>query len=146
MTAVEKLYLILTSAAIGFLLGFSVAHAEDLTNVVWIDCYDGDTCNFGVFLPAIFSPIGVRFSGIDTPEINGKCAKEKALAIEARDFLVAKMEAAKSIVVQHVSRDARFRIDGTVVADGINLNKLLIEKGYAVPYNGTGKKNDWCAP
>jgi len=31
--------------------------------------------------------IGVRLSGIDAPDIAGKCAKEKALALVTRDFL-----------------------------------------------------------
>lgn len=121
--------------------------AEDLTNVQWLDCHDGDTCAFNILLPAVFGTnIGIRFSGIDTPEINGKCAKEKSLAIEARDFLVAKMKAAKSILVQNVSRDARFRVDGTVIADGVNLNQLMVQQGYAVLYRGTGPRHDWCAP
>jgi micrococcal nuclease len=121
--------------------------AEDLPNVQWLNCHDGDTCAFNVLLPPVLGAnIGIRFSGIDTPEINGKCTKEKALAIVARDFLIAQMQAAKSILVHDVSRDARFRIDGTVIADGVNLNQLMLSKGYAVLYSGTGPRHDWCAP
>lgn len=122
-----------------------LSHAEDLANVAWIDCYDGDTCSFDIFLPAIFSPIGVRLTGIDAPELVGKCVKEKQLALAARTFLKAQLEGA--IVVLHdVFRDKYFRLEARVTANGVNINQLLIDKGYAVPYSGVGVHHDWCAP
>ena len=68
----------------------STAFAENLPNVQWLGCHDGDTCAFNILLPAIFgTDIGVRLSGIDAPEILGKCDKEKQLALMARDYLGA---------------------------------------------------------
>ena len=136
--------IILLAAFLWLLAGAS--QAEDLTNVMWIACYDGDTCAFNVLLPAVFGTnIGVRLSGIDAPEIAGKCAKEKLLAAEAREFLRGKMANAK-LVLQNVFRDKYFRIEATVLANDINLNQLMVSQGYAVLYSGSGPRHDWCAP
>lgn len=122
--------------------------AEDLTTVQWLECHDGDTCAFNISapLPAVFgSAIGVRLAGIDTPEILGKCQKEKDLAIAARDFLIAQIKGT-TVVLQNVFRDKYFRVEATVIANGVNLNQLMVQQGYAVPYSGQGPKKDWCAP
>lgn len=126
----------------------AVVLAEDLPYVAWRHCSDGDTCAFDILtlvpLPAVFgTDIGVRLSGIDTPEKVGKCAKEKQLALAARDFLRSKMDGA-TIVLKDVSRDKYFRLEATVLANGVNVNQLMISKGYAVPYHGTGPRKDWC--
>jgi hypothetical protein len=63
--------------------------------------------------------IGVRLSGIDAPEIAGKCAKEKALALVTRDFLRGQLAGA-SVLLQQVFRDNFFRIETTVIANGVN--------------------------
>ena len=48
--------------------------------------------------------IGMRLSGIDAPEIAGKCAKEEALALVTRDFLRGQLAGA-SVLLQQVFRD-----------------------------------------
>lgn len=136
----------MTLAVLIVLLLTSVSYAEDLTNVQWLNCHDGDTCHFNVLLPAIFGTnIGVRFSGIDTPEIRGRCAKETLMAKAARDFLTAHMKASKKIEIKEVFRDKYFRVQGILLADGVNLNNLMVSKGFAVPYSGTGPRHNWCA-
>jgi micrococcal nuclease len=118
--------------------------AENLNSVEWLTCYDGDTCSFNVLLPPVLgSAIGVRFSGIDAPEIHGKCEKENSLALLARDFLRMQLVGA-SVLLVDVARDKYFRIDATVFANGVNLNQLLVQEGYAVPYSGSGARHDWC--
>ncbi len=56
-------------------------------------CYVGDTRTVTLndpFLPPVLGDhIPVRLARIDTPELKGDCAAERALAIQARDFLVA---------------------------------------------------------
>jgi len=124
-----------------------LSQAEDLPNVQWLTCYDGDTCSFNVLLPPVFgAAIGVRFSGIDAPEIVGKCAQEKELALVARDFLQSQIKAAKKVILQNVFRDKYFRIEAVVLGDDVNLNQLMVQKGYAVLYTGTGPRHDWCGP
>jgi len=140
--------LLLTLAWFVALVGVSAA--EDLPHVQWLHCSDGDTCAFNVMtltpLPAVFgTDIGVRLSGIDTPEKIGKCLKEKQLALLARDFLRSQLIGA-TVTIQHVFRDKYFRLEGIVIANGVNVNQLMIEKGYAVPYYGSGPRHDWCTP
>ncbi len=64
-------------------------------------CYDGDTCTVrlnGPFLPPVLGDhIPVRLAGIDTPELKGDCAAERALTIQARDFLVARLATAARV-------------------------------------------------
>lgn len=129
----------------------SVSHAEDLPYVQWVACSDGDSCTVNIMtlvpLPAVFGhEVGVRLSGIDTPEMRGQCAKEKALAIVARDYLSAQVRAAKKIEIKEVFRDKYFRVEGILLADGVNMNQLMVQKGYAVLYGGTGPRHNWCAP
>jgi len=131
---------------LSILLWWNISYAEDLTNVVWLKCHDGDTCAFNVLLPAIFGTnIKVRLADVDTPEIAGKCAKEKALAKEARDFLRSQL-AGTHVLLQHVKRDKYFRVEATIIANDVNLNQLMVQKGYAVHYTGSGPKHNWCAP
>ncbi len=50
-----------------------------------VSVYDGDTLTMDAHpWPQITVRTSVRVSGIDTPEIRGKCDSEKALAREAR--------------------------------------------------------------
>ena len=50
-------------------------------------CYDGDTCYITMpALPQSLSKMSVRILGIDTPEIKGKCSKEKGMALLGRKF------------------------------------------------------------
>jgi endonuclease YncB( thermonuclease family) len=122
------------------------ALAEDLAGAAYVSCYDGDTCAVNVAkMPPVFGHhLPIRFAGIDAPEIKAACTKEYALAITARDFLIAQMSRATSLVLQNVTRDKYFRVDATVLADGVNLNLLMVTKGYAVLYSGIGAKHNWC--
>jgi endonuclease YncB( thermonuclease family) len=47
------------------------------------------TLNDSFLPPVLADHIPVRLTRIDTPELKGDCAAERALAIQARDFLVA---------------------------------------------------------
>ncbi len=47
--------------------------------------------------PLFGEKISVRLAGIDTPEINGKCDQEKALAEKARDLVRGILPTARSI-------------------------------------------------
>ena len=75
----------------------ALAGAVDFSGVTFHDCYDGDTCKFTIpgVHPLLGEKIPVRFRGIDTPEIRGKCQAEKDRAVLARDFLRRLLEGAK---------------------------------------------------
>ena len=109
-------------------------------------CYDGDTCKVELpGLPPVFGhKLGVRLKGLDTPEIRGKCAKEKALAKEAKAFLWDLVSKAERVDLEEVSRGKYFRIVARIVADGVDTTEALISAGLAVRYDGGTKVKDWC--
>jgi micrococcal nuclease len=125
----------------------AVVEYPDFNNVKWLDCYDGDTCNFDIArVPDIFgNDIPVRIFGIDTPEIKGKCDAEKAKAVKAKDFVVGLLSKAKTVQLVKPQREKYFRVLATVLADGVDVGKELIKKKLAVPYFGDTKETDWCA-
>ena len=124
-----------------------------------INIYDGDTIESRLNrLPKPLNKIYIRLSGIDTPEMpaksyaktgklgRAKCKKEAELALQAKQFVQDTLKHKYSIIVY----DYRWgRYGGRILArvylgGGQWLNDLLIQKGYAVPYDGTGPKHDWC--
>ena len=122
------------------------ALAEDFKNVEYVRAYDADTITVDVKgIPAVFGDdIGIRVAGVDTPEIRGKCAAEKKLAIKARDRVRGLLESANTIDLLNVERGKYFRLVARVEIDGTDLSQLLLKEGYAVEYDGGKKTNDWC--
>ena len=61
----------------------------DYEGAIYVRNYDGDTITFTLpnLHPIIGNKIAIRVSGIDTPEIRGKCDKEKYDAEQARVWL-----------------------------------------------------------
>lgn len=118
----------------------------EFDKVLYHTCYDGDTCM--ISLPDVHPFFGdhilIRIDGIDTPEIKGKCEREQRLAREARDFLRSVLEAASTIRLTKAHRDKYFRVDATVLADGVDVADLMVNKGYAVRYDGGTKTANWC--
>jgi micrococcal nuclease len=114
---------------------------------------DGDTIAVTITeLPLNVMPSMVRIGGIDTPESDGhaKCEKERLLGLDASkftsDYLKNAMLNNKHIVFTNIKRDKySSRVIGDVIVDGQDLGKLLLERGYAKPYDGKSKKPDWCS-
>ncbi len=140
------------------LLMSSTAFAEDGFKryyATFHSCYDGDTCYFnfhlsapvglGVSLGAVFPKQGVRLCDIDTPEMRGGTEETKAAARLARDTISSWLKAAKHIEIEipqknncdyttHVNCDRTEKYGrwlGYLWADGVNLNKKLLEEGLA---------------
>ena len=110
-------------------------------------CYDGDTCTVTLndsFLPPVLGDhIPVRLAGIDTPELKGDCAAERALPIQALDFLVARLATAARVELHAPARDTYFSLNGRLLADGQDLSQALITANLARSYDG-GKKLPFC--
>jgi endonuclease YncB( thermonuclease family) len=111
-----------------------------------IEVMDGDTVNVRLHVW-----IGqelethVRFAGIDTPELRGKCEKERQMAQAARSE-VARLVADGNIILSDIKLE---KYAGRVLArventQGISIADHLIEKGYARPYSGK-KRMGWCS-
>ncbi|MBU2643636.1 thermonuclease family protein [bacterium] len=112
----------------------------------YIRNYDGDTItdNIPGYPPIIGENISIRMNGIDTPEIKGKCAREKALAKKARQQVRSLLVHARNIELRNIQRGKYFRIVADVWIDGLSINQILIREKLAVPYDGGRKTFLWC--
>lgn len=143
--------LIITMCCIGSLYlysnSFSLSSSfGSFKNVTFVKNYDGDTItvNIPYAPPIIGENISVRVFGIDTPEIKGACEKEKQLAKDTKNYIKYILSKASYIDLEDVKRDKYFRILATVKTSEGDLAELLLDKGYAVEYDGGTKSKNWC--
>jgi len=93
----------------------------------------------------------VRLAGIDAPELEGKCDRERDLARRARAYLLARLDpvdaGAGAAMVR--LREVRYgKFAGRVLArvetwDGTDLGQGLLAAGLARPYDGR-RRASWC--
>ena len=111
-----------------------------------IKVVDGDTVDVDIDLGfgIIMKDERVRIMGIDTPEIKGKCEKEKELALIGRQTANELFRAADVIEFKDLKWDKYGgRILSNVYLDGYLYADMIINEQLAVPYDG-GKKEGWC--
>lgn len=108
--------------------------------------YDGDTfrVNINSYPDIVGKKMSIRVNGIDTPEMRGKCKKEKDLARQAKQLTVSTLRSAKVIELRNMQRGKYFRIVADVYTDDESLAKKLIDANLAVKYDGGTKTKDWC--
>ncbi|MBF0327007.1 hypothetical protein A6A05_15020 [Magnetospirillum moscoviense] len=106
---------------------------------------DGDTLAVRAHIwPGHYVEVAVRLAGIDTPEIKGKCDRERDLAQRARDSLT-QWTASGRVLLKDVTYD---KYGGRAVAlvetpEGQDIAASLIKAGLAYPYEGRTKQG-WC--
>ena len=112
---------------------------------------DGDTIDVLIDLGFdILFASRVRLAGIDTPESRTKDVAEKALGLEAKEYLKKSLKDSKSVVIKTEKMDSSEkygRILGWVYVDGntVSLNDMMINDGYAWGYLGDTKVKDFAA-
>jgi micrococcal nuclease len=112
---------------------------------------DGDTIDVLIDLGFdILFQSRVRLAGIDTPESRTKDLAEKALGLEAKEYLKKHLKDAKSVVIKTEKMDSSEkygRILGWVYINGdtVSLNDMMINDGYAWGYMGDTKVKDFDA-
>ena len=112
---------------------------------------DGDTIDVLIDLGFdILFASRVRLAGIDTPESRTKDLAEKALGLEAKEYLKKQLKDSKSVVIKTEkmnSSEKYGRILGWIYVDGntISVNDQMIEDGYAWGYLGDTKVKDFNA-
>jgi micrococcal nuclease len=112
---------------------------------------DGDTIDVLIDLGFdILFASRVRLAGIDTPESRTKDLAEKALGLEAKEYLKKSLKDSKSVVIKTEKMDSSEkygRILGWVYVDGntVSLNDMMINDGYAWGYLGDTKVKDFTA-
>jgi len=115
-------------------------------NVPWIGAYYTKQLKniLSGLHPIIGNKISIRVNGIDTPDIRGKCEKEKYDAKQAQQMVEDILKDAEQITLKNMERGKYFRIAADVIVDGENLADILIEAGMAVRYDGGKKTHKWC--
>ena len=117
---------------------------EEVKNVV-----DGDTIDVVIDLGFdILFASRVRLAGIDTPESRTTDKAEKALGIEAKEYLKKQLKDAKCVVIRTEkmnSSEKYGRILGWVYVNGESesVNNKMINDGYAWGYLGETKIKDF---
>ena len=96
-----------------------------ITSDVIDSCYDGDTCTTA-------SGEKIRLACIDTPEIRGPRANPEP-AKAARDFLNSNV-AGKEVAIRRITKDRYERTVAELAKDGINIQKMMVEKGHGKIY------------
>ncbi|WP_419782330.1 thermonuclease family protein [Malaciobacter marinus] len=109
--------------------------------------YDGDTfrVNINKYPSIIGKKMAIRVNGIDTPEMRGKCKKEKTLARAAKKFTVNFLRTCKKdLYLKNMQRGKYFRVVADVYCGNKSLTKELIKNNHAVEYHGGTKAKNWC--
>jgi micrococcal nuclease len=130
-------------------LGLLISSAQASEPATWkiATVHDGDT--FEVIIPDLppkLQRVGIRVRGVDTPEMGGKakCATERILANQAREFTVAFLGYGP-LQLEDLEWDKYGgRVDAQVLVDGKDLAPALIAAGLGHPYSGKGKRAGWC--
>tara|TARA_R110002012_G_scaffold3517_10_gene16360 strand:- start:57 stop:404 length:348 start_codon:yes stop_codon:yes gene_type:complete len=102
---------------------------------------DGDTFDCTIDLGFNIShKIRVRMWGINTPESRTRDLEEKARGLESKKRLMELLEEKSDMLVLATKEKGKYgRYLGIVYAGGKDVNRRLIEEGYAVEYFG-GKR------
>jgi micrococcal nuclease len=114
---------------------------------------DGDTIDVVIDLGFdLYKKERVRVAGVDTPEKRTKDEEEKELGYDATNWLKEKLEGAihgddelivRTELVGGVGKYGRL-LGWLYIGDAeVSLNEMMIEEGYAFPYDGGTKIKDF---
>ena len=97
-------------------------------------CYDGDTCT-------TTNGEKIRLACIDTPELKGKRA-DPIPAEKARDFL-NNLLINEEVYIRRITKDRYGRTVAELFNGNINIQKLLVDKGYGQIYKKYSNQCEW---
>ena len=97
-------------------------------------CYDGDTC-------ITTDGEKIRLACIDTPELKGKRA-DPIPAEKARDFL-NNLLINEEVSIRRITKDRYGRTVAELFNGNINIQKLLVDKGYGQIYRKYSNQCEW---
>ena len=109
------------------------AYAALQTTIIQI-CYDGDTCT-------TTDGEEIRLACIDTPELKGKRA-DLIPAEKARDFL-NNLLINEEVSIRRITKDRYGRTVAELFNGNINIQKLLVDKGYGQMYKKFSNQCEW---
>ncbi len=114
---------------------------------------DGDTIDVTIDLGfSLYKKERVRIAGVDTPEKRTRNLEEKALGIDATNWLKDKLESTiagddeltiRTELVGGVGKYGRLLGWLYIGDDDVSLNEMMIQEGYAWEYDGGTKQKDF---
>ena len=113
----------------------------------FVRAIDGDTVELSLGGPL---PEAVRLLGVDTPEMHHRCASAswqtrlRRKAARARDFVAARLSAARRITIEPHGRGKYGRVLAHVFYDGRDLAADLLAVRLAKPI--VAHRARWCTP
>ena len=116
------------------LFGFPLLANSYLPKIIIKDCYDGDTCT-------TMNGEKIRLACIDTPELKGKKANPME-AKKAKIFL-NNLIANKEVNIRRINNDRYGRTVAELFKNDINIQKLIVEKGYGKIYRKYSYQCPW---
>jgi len=129
-----------TSLLVPFLL-FSVVFLiyllntkANLNTVKIKNCYDGDTCTTE-------SGEKIRLACIDAPEIRGKNADP--LKAKASKKFINNLLSNKKVKIKRIDTDRYGRTVAEIFVEGANIQKLMVQNGFAKIYRKYSFQCDW---
>ena len=113
-----------------------------LATAMSLSVYDGDTMTV--------NGVHYRMVGWDSPEIHGKCAEEKALAIQARNELMRLVKEPSAQLVETKCVGSNFgRSCGRLIVDGSDVAPHMVSSGLGHAYKCIGTRCPrrllWCS-
>ena len=116
------------------LIVYSSATNAKLPTTIIKNCYDGDTCT-------TTKGEKIRLACIYTPELKGPKAKPLE-AKESKDFL-NNLVANKQISLKRITKDRYGRTVGELFKNGLNIQKMIVEKGHGKIYQKYSHQCKW---
>ena len=113
---------------------------KEVTKIV-----DGDTVDVIIDLGfGLTKKERVRVAGIDAPETRTRDLSEKALGLEAKEFIREKLDT-DNIIIRTEKEGKYGRILGWLYTDeySISINEIMVIKGYAWEYEGGSREKDY---
>ena len=116
------------------LFGLPLLANSYLPKTIIKECYDGDTCT-------TFDNEQIRLACIDTPELKGKNADPFA-ANKAKKFL-NDLIANEEVEIRRITKDKYGRTVAELFQNDVNIQKLIVEKGYGKIYRKYSYQCEW---
>ena len=83
----------------------------------------------------------IRIADIDTPELNGQCPAERALALRARDRMRDLLNA-EDFEIRRTGQDRYGRTLAIIINSRGSIGNQLVREGLARTWNG--RREPWC--
>ena len=107
---------------------------QKIPSVIVEECYDGDTCTTE-------SGEKIRLACIDAPEIRGKNADP--LKAKASKEFINNLLSNKKVKIKRIGKDRYGRTVAKIFIEGTNIQKLMVQNGFAKIYRKYSFQCDW---